>query len=256
MKVIVAGELPLLEEVGGLCVDAGHDTTLYLVEDFFSALDSGRLMDEGAGVEVAIELQNESPETKEALVRGLARTLPRQTLVLTSAFATRATGAAAWMTAPERVVGFGLVPPVAGEGLVEVAPAMQTAPENVERAQVFWRGMGQEPVVVRDGPGLVRARVICCLINEAASALLEGVASAEDIDRAMRLGTNYPYGPLQWADIMGLDMVLGVMQGLFREWGEDRYRPSPLLRRMVLAGRLGKKSGEGFYRYSAGEGSD
>jgi 3-hydroxybutyryl-CoA dehydrogenase len=95
----------------------------------------------------------------------------------------------------------------------------------------------------------VRARTVCCLINEAASALLENVASAEDIDQAMKLGTNYPHGPLAWADHIGLDAVLGVMTGLFEEWGEDRYRPSPLLRRMVLAGRLGKKTGEGFYQY-------
>jgi 3-hydroxybutyryl-CoA dehydrogenase len=96
---------------------------------------------------------------------------------------------------------------------------------------------------------LVRARIVCCLINEAVTALMEGVASAADIDLAMKLGTNYPHGPLEWADQIGLDTVLGVMQGLFDEWGEDRYRPSPLLRRMVLAGKLGRKSGEGFYRY-------
>ena len=78
---------------------------------------------------------------------------------------------------------------------------------------------------------------------------MEGVATASDIDKAMKLGTNYPYGPLEWADIIGLDTVLGVMSGLFEEWGEDRYRPSPLLRRMVLAGRLGRKSGMGFFEY-------
>ena len=80
--------------------------------------------------------------------------------------------------------------------------------------------------------------------------MLEGVASPEDIDNAMKLGTNYPYGPLEWADYIGLDTVLGVMTGLFTEWGEDRYRPSPLLKRLVLARKLGRKSGEGFYKYA------
>jgi 3-hydroxybutyryl-CoA dehydrogenase len=104
-------------------------------------------------------------------------------------------------------------------------------------------------VWVADGPGLVRARTVCCLINEAAGLLLEGVAAAADIDRAMQLGTNYPHGPLAWGDVIGLDVVLGVMNGLFNEWGEDRYRPSPLLRRLVAAGRLGRKTGQGFYTY-------
>ena len=132
---------------------------------------------------------------------------------------------------------------------MELAPALQTSTESLERAERFWKELGLEPVVVSDGPGLVRARIVCCLINEAVSALMEGIATAEDIDKAMRLGTNYPYGPLEWADYLGLDAVLGVMKGLFEEWGDDRYRPSPLLRRMVLAGRLGKKTGRGFYNY-------
>lgn len=106
-----------------------------------------------------------------------------------------------------------------------------------------------EPVVVADSAGLVRARIVCCLINEAITALMEGVASAENIDLAMKLGTRYPYGPLEWADLIGLDTVLGVMEGLFLEWGDDRYRPAPLLRRMVAAGRFGKKSGVGFFNY-------
>ncbi|MCA9993795.1 MAG: 3-hydroxybutyryl-CoA dehydrogenase, partial [Anaerolineales bacterium] len=135
------------------------------------------------------------------------------------------------------------------------APALQTNDANLARAAAFWKGLGCDTVIVADGPGLVRARVVCCLINEATSALMEGVATAEDIDKAMKLGTNYPMGPLAWADLLGLDMVLGVMNGLFAEWGEDRYRPTPLLRRMVAAGYLGRKSGQGFYVYPAGAGN-
>lgn len=249
MKVIIAGEMPLLQEIGQLCLKGGHETTLYLVEDFFSAVESGLTFDQANGVDVVIELHNESAAAKEELLIGLGNAVAAHTLILTSALATSATQAAAWVTNPRRVVGFGLLSPLAPAGMVELAPALQTSPANLARAAVFWRELGLEPVTVADGPGLVRARVVCCLINEAITALMEGVATAADIDKAMKLGTNYPFGPLEWADKIGLDTVLGVMTGLFQEWGDDRYRPAPLLRRMVLAGRLGQKSGQGFYKY-------
>jgi 3-hydroxybutyryl-CoA dehydrogenase len=250
MKVVIAGERPFLQEVGQLCSQAGHKVVLYLVEDFYSAVQSGWEMPDAAGADVAIELHNESAAAKEELLRALAAFIPPDSLLLTSALATSTTLAAAWVPKPERVVGFGLVPPIQPNGLVEIAAGLQTAESSLSRAQEFWQSLNQEAVLVADGPGLVRARTVCCLINEAASALLEGVASAADIDLAMKLGTNYPHGPLEWADHIGLDAVLGVMTGLFEEWGEDRYRPSPLLKRMVVAGKLGKKSGAGFYNYS------
>ena len=249
MKIVIAGEIPFVEEVGQLCLAVGHDVVMYLVEDFFSAVQSGYLMAEANNADVAIELHNESAAAKEELLRALGAAIPSEALLLTSALATSTTLAASWVPQPERVVGFGLVPPLPAEGMVELAQGLQTAASHLNRATAFWQSLNQEPVIVADGPGLIRARTICCLINEAASALLEGVASAEDIDKAMKLGTNYPYGPLEWADHIGLDAVLGVMTGLFEEWGEDRYRPSPLLKRMVLAGKLGKKAGEGFYEY-------
>jgi len=250
MKVIIAGEIPFLEEVGDLCAAAGHETVLYLVEDFYSAIESGMMMDEAEDAEVVIDLHNESVEAKQELLFSLSQAVPREALVLASVLPASATQAAAWMASPERVVGFGLLPPIRPEGMVELARALQTGDRSAAEAERFWRGLGYEPVWVEDGPGLVRARIVCSLINEAVSALMEGVASAEDIDQAMRLGTNYPYGPLEWADLIGLDTVLGVMTGLFEEWGDDRYRPSPLLKRMVLAGWLGQKSGRGFYRYN------
>lgn len=249
MKVIVAGELPFVEEITALCVTAGHDTHAFWVEDFLGAIESGYLMDNIGDAEVVIELHNESAAAKQELLLALTNAVPQNALILTSALATSATQAAAWVTNPERVVGFGLMPPIGSEGLVELAPALQTAESTLTRAAQFWQGLNHEAIQVADGPGLVRGRIICCLINEAISALMEGVADAADIDQAMKLGTNYPYGPLEWGDMIGLDTVLGVMTGLYNEWGEDRYRPAPLLRRMVLAGKLGRKSGEGFYEY-------
>ncbi len=249
MKVVVAGEMPFVEEIGRLCTQAGHNTILYLVEDFQSAVQSGWAMPDAANADVAIELHNESAAAKEELLVSLAASVPPDALILASALATSVTQAAAWIPNPERVVGFSVVPPLKQAGVVEFAAGLCTDQTALNKAVAFMEALGQKAVVVADGPGLVRARVVCCLINEAASVLLEAVASAADIDQAMKLGTNYPYGPLEWADYMGLDTVLGVLNGLFAEWGEDRYRPSPLLRRMVAARKLGRKTGEGFYNY-------
>jgi 3-hydroxybutyryl-CoA dehydrogenase len=249
MRVVVAGESPFVEEVTRLCERTHHKTTSFLVEDFFDALEMGYVLEKLSDTEVVIELHNESAAAKQELLLTISSYVPQDALIMTSALATSATQAASWVARPERVVGFGVLPPLPDKGIVELARAMQTAEPALAQADLFWRGLGQETVVVGDGPGLVRARTICCLINEAITALMEGVASVEDIDRAMQLGTNYPHGPLAWADIIGLDAVLGTMTGLFEEWGDDRYRPSPLLRRMVLAGQLGRKSGQGFFSY-------
>jgi 3-hydroxybutyryl-CoA dehydrogenase len=249
MRVLIAGEIPFIDEVERLCRRAAHDVRVFLVEDFLSALEAGYDHAEMRDIEIAIELHNESAAVKGEILSAMGENLPADALILTSALAASATLAASWVERPERVVGFGVLPPVPDEGVIELAAALQTSEAALAQAELFWRGLGQETIVVADGPGLVRARTVCCLINEAAGMLLEGVASAGDIDKAMQLGMNFPYGPLAWADVIGLDAVLGVMTGLFDEWGDDRYRPSPQLRRMVAAGRLGVKTGAGFFDY-------
>ncbi len=249
MRVVVAGESPFVEEVARLCERTSHKTTVFLVEDFFDALEAGPALETLSDTEVVIELHNESAAAKQELLLMMSAYMPQEALIMTSVLATSATQAASWVARPERVVGFGVLPPLPDKGVVELARAMQTDEQSLVQAELFWRGLGQQTVIVGDGPGLIRARTVCCLINEAVTALMEGVASAEDIDMAMRLGTNYPLGPLAWADLIGLDAVLGTMTGLFEEWGDDRYRPSPLLRRMVQSGQLGRKSGQGFFRY-------
>lgn len=250
MKIVIAGESPFVEEVTSVCKRGGHVVSAFLVEDFFDAVKSGYLLDEALNVDIALELHNESAAAKQELLLALDNVIPQHSLLMTSALAVSTTESASWVSNPERVVGIGLIPPIGNEGTVEMASGLRTSETALESAKKFWRNAGYESVVVADGPGLVRARIICCMINEAASALMEGIASAKDIDKAMKLGTNYPYGPLEWADMIGLDTVLGVMTGLYKEWGDDRYRPTPLLRRFVLAGRIGKKSGQGFYDYS------
>jgi 3-hydroxybutyryl-CoA dehydrogenase len=249
MRVLVAGEIPFVDEIARLCRHAAHKTKIYLVEDFLGAVEAGYELDNLSEIEIVIELHNESAAAKQELLQALGTCLSPDALILTSALATSATRAASWIPNPERVVGFGVLPPIPDRGLIELAPAMQTSESALVQAELFWRGLGQDLILVNDGPGLVRARSACCLINEAINIVYEGVAPAEDVDKSLSAEFGYAMGPLTWADLIGLDAVLGVMTGLYEEWGDDRYRPSPLLRRMVQAGRLGRKTEHGFYRY-------
>jgi 3-hydroxybutyryl-CoA dehydrogenase len=176
--------------------------------------------------------------------------LPETTLILTAALGHSATEAATDIHARHRVVGFAALPPLQKGQVVELAAPPWTEAAALDQAGEFFRGVGLEPAVVPDGPGLVFPRILCMIINEAAFALMEGAASVEDIDTAMKLGTSYPLGPLEWADQIGLDQILGILEGLQAEYGEDRYRPAPLLRQLVRAGHLGRATGKGFYEYA------
>jgi len=133
--------------------------------------------------------------------------------------------------------------------VVEFSKGLRTEDAAVAEAEHFFRMLGKEPMRVKDAPGLVFPRILSLIVNEAARALDQGVAAVEEIDTAMKLGVNYPDGPLRCADRAGLDEVLAVLEGLQAETGEDRYRPAPLIRNMVLAGRLGESTGRGFYEY-------
>ena len=144
-------------------------------------------------------------------------------------------------------VGFHVLSPLAGASLVELTRHAASSPLAATRAERFFRALGKHVAWVGDAPGLVLGRIVCQLINEAAFALGEGVGSAEDIDTGMVLGLNHPRGPLAWADAIGLDRVLGTLDALCDEYREERYRPAPLLRRLVAAGRLGESSGGGFF---------
>lgn len=250
MRVVVAGETPFAEAIAALCRAANHQTTLFLVEDFLDALEADYDLDALANAEIAIELHNESAAAKQELLLGLAGALPEDALIMTSALATSTTLAASWVPNPERVVGFGVIPPLVERGVVELAGALQTDEAALVQADLFWRGLGQETMVVRDGPGLVKARTIAVLVNEAVSLVMEGYALPSEIDRAIQTTSGLAMGPLAWGDLIGLDAVLGILTGLQEEWGDGRYRPSPLLRQLVQAGRLGKKSGRGFFTYN------
>jgi 3-hydroxybutyryl-CoA dehydrogenase len=146
-------------------------------------------------------------------------------------------------------VGFHVLPPFADARLVELTRSEGSSPLAAERAERFFAALGKHVAWVGDAPGLVLGRIVCQVINESAFSLGEGVGSARDIDLGMVLGLSHPHGPFEWADAIGLDHVLGVLEALREEYGEERYRPAPALRRLVRAGRLGRASGAGFFDY-------
>jgi len=154
------------------------------------------------------------------------------------------------MTRPQRFVGLHFFNPVPLMGLVEVVRGGQTDDATVDAAVALAKRLGKTPVVVKDSPGFVVNRLLCPMLNEAVLVYGESVASAHDIDEAMKLGANHPIGPLALCDLIGIDVVLAVMEVFHREFRDPKYRPAPLLREMVAAGHLGRKSGRGFYTYN------
>ena len=147
-------------------------------------------------------------------------------------------------------VGFHALPPLEATGLIELTRGSDTSQAAIDATEHFFATLGKRVVWVGDAPGLVLGRIVCQIINESAFALGEGVGSAEDIDTGMVHGMNHPRGPLGWADLIGLDHVLSVLDALYDEYREERYRTAPPLRRLGLSGRLGVQTGEGFFSYS------
>jgi 3-hydroxybutyryl-CoA dehydrogenase len=190
---------------------------------------------------------------KKSILKKLDEFLSPASVILTSCLAYSTTQMAAWTTNPERIVGFASFHPLKDRKVIELAAGIRSAESGISAAEQFFSSLGKETIRVKDSAGLTFPRILSLIINEAARALEEGVASAEEIDIAMKLGVNYPLGPLRWADQVGLDEVLAVLEGLERETGDDRYRPAPLLKKLVSAGFLGETRGQGFYSYHEGQ---
>jgi len=151
---------------------------------------------------------------------------------------------------PDKVIGMHFFNPVPMMALVEIIRALQTSDETFRSTDEFTRSLGKNPVSVKDSPGFVVNRMLVPMINEATFILYEGLATAEEIDAAMKLGAGHPMGPLALADMIGIDVCLYVMNILLDEFGDSKFRPCPLLKQMVAAGYLGRKSGKGFFDYA------
>jgi len=186
---------------------------------------------------------------KKSMLQKLDEFLSPASVIVTSCLGYGTTQLASWVNKPERVVGFATFYPLKHRNVIELAAGLRGAESAIDAAEKLFKSVGKETVRVKDSAGLTFPRILSLIINEAARALEEGVAAADEIDVAMRLGVNYPQGPLRWADQIGLDEVLAVLEGLLRETGDDRYRPAPLLKKLVTAGFLGETSGRGFYVY-------
>jgi 3-hydroxybutyryl-CoA dehydrogenase len=208
-------------------------------------------LQEFSGVDLAIEAVSENPELKFKIFKQLDEVCPKDAILASNTSSISITEIAAKTKRPDQVAGMHFMNPVPVMKLIEGIRGIQTSDATFRAVREVSEKMGKTFVEARDFPGFAVNRILMPMINEAVTALHEGVASVEDIDNAMKLGTNQPMGPLTLADFIGLDTCLAIMEVLHNGLGDSKYRPSPLLKQYVAAGWFGKKTGRGFYRYDA-----
>jgi len=201
------------------------------------------------GLDLVIEAATENLELKLRILKQVSELAGDATVIATNTSSISITQLAAVVRAPERFIGLHFFNPVPMMALLEVIRGLQTSDTTQAEAIAFAQAIGKTPIAVKNSPGFAVNRILCPMINEAVFVLQEGLATAEDIDTGMKLGCNQPIGPLALADLIGLDTLLAVMQVFCEGFNDPKYRPAPLLKEMVAAGRLGRKSGQGFYTY-------
>jgi 3-hydroxybutyryl-CoA dehydrogenase len=201
------------------------------------------------GASLIIEAATENVELKLSILREVDRLAAPDVILASNTSSISITALAAVVSRPQRFLGMHFFNPVPMMALVELIRGLQTSDDTLNVVRAFAERLGKTPIVVRNSPGFVVNRILCPMVNEAIFALQEGLASAEDIDNGMRLGCNHPIGPLALADMIGLDVMLAVMNVFYADFNDPKYRPAPLLKEMVAAGYLGRKTKRGFYRY-------
>jgi 3-hydroxybutyryl-CoA dehydrogenase len=200
-------------------------------------------------VDMVIEAATESFELKAKIFKKMAELVRSDAIVASNTSSISITKLGALISHPDRTVGMHFFNPVPVMPLVEVVRGLQTSDATHDAVEALAQKLGKSPITVKNGPGFVVNRILLPMINEAFFVLTEGDASAAEIDQGMKLGCNHPIGPLALADLIGLDVLLSVMETLHDEFADSKYRPCPLLKEMVAAGYLGRKSGRGVYRY-------
>ncbi|RLD98988.1 MAG: 3-hydroxybutyryl-CoA dehydrogenase [Aquificota bacterium] len=219
-------------------------------EEILGRIQLTEKLDDLADVDFAIEAVTENVEIKEEVFKTLDSLCRPEVILASNTSSISITKIATFTNRPDKVIGMHFMNPVPVMKLIEVIEGLQTSRETLELVVALSEKLGKVPVVIKDSPGFVSNRVLMPMINEAIFALYEGVGSPEAIDTIMKLGANHPMGPLALADLIGLDTTLYILQVMYGSFGDPKYRPCPLLVKMVDAGYLGRKVGKGFYEYT------
>ncbi|RXJ02729.1 3-hydroxybutyryl-CoA dehydrogenase [Anaerobacillus alkaliphilus] len=279
-KVMVIGAGQMGSGIAQVCAQAGYEVLLNDIKDEFvdrglgninknlnRQVEKGRLteaerdsvlnriiasvqLEDAADVDLVIEAAVENMEIKSKIFAQLDEITPSHAILATNTSSLPITEIAAVTKRPEKVIGMHFMNPVPVMKLIEVIRGLATSDEVYEAIESMSHKLNKTPVEVNDFPGFVANRILMPMINEAIYTVYEGVATPEAVDEVMKLGMNHPMGPLTLADFIGLDTCLYIMETLHEGFGDDKYRPCPLLRKYVKAGWLGKKSGRGFYQYN------